>query len=74
MQSDEISFMILMIVFVGILFWYIMQRQSAFTKVRLQRGESINRLIDKFATGKEVAEFLETEQGKKLLEDPLPSE
>ena len=75
-MSEEILLNVLVAVaafaLIAGIFWYLMQRQKALMKTRLQRVESVNRLIEKFSTAKEVVEFLGTEQGKKLLEDPLP--
>ena len=72
MASDEFLLVVIAFIGVGILCWYLLQKQNARAKARLMRVESINRLIEKFSTAKEVIEFLETEQGKKLMEDPLP--
>lgn len=72
MASDEVLLVVLAFIAFGGIFWYLFQRQNSAARVRLQRAESINRLIDKFATGKEVTEFMQTEQGRKLLEDPVP--
>ena len=72
MQSDEFFFIIIIILLAGIVLLVLLQRRNTSAKARLSRAEAINRLIDKFATAKEVTEFLETEQGKKFLEDPVP--
>ncbi len=72
MQSDEFFLIIIIVLLAGIVLWYLLQRKNTLAKARLSRAEAINRLIDKFATAKEVTEFLETEQGKKFLEDPVP--
>jgi len=75
MASDDMVLAIaatgVLVVLVGFL-WHFMQKQGGMTKARLQRVETVNRLIEKFPTAKEVIDFLETEQGRKLLEDPLP--
>ena len=75
-MSEEILLDVLVVVaafaLIAGVFWYLLQRQNALMKARLQRVESVNRLIEKFSTAKEVTEFLATEEGKKLLEDPLP--
>lgn len=72
MASDEVLVVVLSFILVGGVFWYMLQRQNALAKARLQRVESVNRLIEKFSTAKEVIEFLDTEQGRKLLADPFP--
>ncbi|RPH38028.1 hypothetical protein EHM92_01140 [bacterium] len=72
MQSDELFFLIIIVLLAGIVLWYLLQRRNTSARIRLSRAEAINRLIDKFATAKEVIEFLETDQGEKFLEDPVP--
>ncbi len=73
MASDEFLMVVIAFTSVPAVFWYLFQRQNTVAKARLQRAESINRLIDKFGTAKEVIEFLQTEQGQKFLEDPAPT-
>lgn len=73
MSGDDVLGTILVIVSMGLLFWFLMHRMNTRAKTRLARVESVNRLIEKFSSAREVIEFLETEQGKKLLEDPLPA-
>ena len=76
MASDQILMVVIgvvvLLVLLGGVFWYLLQRQNALMKARLQRVESVNHLIEKFSTAKEVIEFLGTDQGRRLLEDPLP--
>ena len=56
---------------VGWVFYLFFRRYQVATQVRIQRNESFNRLIEKFGTAKEFAEFAQTPEGKKLLEDPM---
>ena len=72
MASDEFLLVVLLFVFIGLMFWFVLQKQNSLGKIRIQRVESINRLIEKFSTAKEVTEFLETESGSKLIDDPAP--
>ena len=52
--------------------WLLFRRYQVSTQVRIQRIESFNRLIEKFGSAKEFAEFAQTAEGKKLLDDPSP--
>ena len=61
----------LFILIAGVL-WFLLMRRNTVAKNRLMRAEAINRLVDKFGSAKEVAEFLKSEQGRKILEDPAP--
>ncbi|MFN0156820.1 MAG: hypothetical protein ACKVRP_01960 [Bacteroidota bacterium] len=72
MAADELLSVAIGMLLLGGVFWYLLQRQNMLAKARFHRAESINRLIDKFGTAKEVIEFLETEQGEKFLADPAP--
>ena len=49
-----------------LLFW----RYQVTTQARLQRVESFNKLIEKFGTAKEFTDFIQTEEGKKMIADP----
>ncbi len=77
MASNEVLLLVVAIVcafaLIGGGVWYVLQRQNALMKARLQRAETVNRLIEKFSTAREVTEFLDSEHGRKLLEDPFPS-
>jgi hypothetical protein len=57
--------------FVGWMFYLLYRRYQASSQVRLQKIDSFNKLIEKFGNGKEFLEFAQTEQGKKLLGDPI---
>ena len=76
METYQVLFVILFSTFGFILlgggFWYLLQRKNMLAKARLERIEAVNRLVEKFGTAKEVTEFLKTEGGRRLLEDPVP--
>ncbi|HEU4365939.1 MAG TPA: hypothetical protein VFT13_10810 [Candidatus Krumholzibacteria bacterium] len=55
----------------GWVLWLLFKRHQLQTQTRLRRNETLNRLIDKFGTSKEFVDFLQTEAGRKFLEDPL---
>jgi NADH:ubiquinone oxidoreductase subunit 5 (subunit L)/multisubunit Na+/H+ antiporter MnhA subunit len=68
------------IMFIGVLalagwvLWLLFRRYQMNTQIRLQRTEAFNKLIEKFSSATELAEFLGTDQGKKFLEDPMPQQ
>jgi hypothetical protein len=43
------------------------------TQTRLQRAEAFNKLLERFSSAKEFTDFLATEQGRKFLDNPMPS-
>jgi hypothetical protein len=68
---EETYMFIAALALVGWILWLFFRRYQMMTQARLQRTESFNRLIEKFGTAKEFAEFAGTEEGKKLLADPV---
>ena len=71
-QFHEETLMFIAVIFlVGRVLWLFFRRYQMSTQARLQRTESFNRLIEKFGSAREFAEFAQTEEGKKLLADPL---
>ncbi|TAK60894.1 MAG: hypothetical protein EPO24_06325 [Bacteroidetes bacterium] len=69
-HEETIMFVALMGL-VGWVLFLLFRRQQLTTQAKFQRIEAYNKLLEKFATAKEFAEFLDTDQGKKMLEDPM---
>jgi hypothetical protein len=57
---------------VGII-WLIFRVHKSRTQLRLARAEAYSRLLEKFSSTKEFSDFLQTEQGRQFVEDPLPA-
>jgi len=57
----------------GWVLWLVFRQYQLRTKARMQRTETFNRLIDKFGTAKEFVDFLQTDAGRRFMEDPLAS-
>ena len=55
----------------GWVLWLLFRRYQLSVQTRLQRTESFNKLIEKFGSAKEFAEFAQSPEGKKLLDDPM---
>ena len=72
MASDEVLLVALMVVLGGWIAWLFFRRQQFGSEARMKRAEVFNKLLDKFGTANEFVEFMETEQGKMFLENPLP--
>ena len=53
--------------------WLLFRRHQLGIRIQEQRIETINRLIDKFGTAKELVDFLQTDAGRRLLDDPHQS-
>lgn len=71
---EETYMFIALLMLAGWVLWLLFRRYQLSTQARLQRTEAFNKLIEKFGTSSEFVEFLNTEQGKKFLEDPLPQQ
>jgi hypothetical protein len=41
--------------------------------VRMKRAEAFNGLLERFGSAKEFTDFLQTDEGKKFLRDPMPA-
>ncbi len=70
--SDVLTILIVLS-FVAFLFWLGHRAYRAHMEARMRRAEGFNRLLDKFGSAKEFTDFLQTEQGKRFVEDPLPA-
>jgi hypothetical protein len=68
--ADVLMFAFLLAL-VGWVLYLFFRKYQVSTQVRIQRIESFNRLIEKFGNAKEFAEFAQSAEGKKLLEDPI---
>jgi hypothetical protein len=55
----------------GWVLWLVFRQYQLRTKARMQRTETFNRLIDKFGTAKEFVDFLQSDAGRRFMEDPL---
>jgi CDP-diglyceride synthetase len=69
-HEETIMFVALVGLFCWILFLLFRRHQLA-TQAKFQRIEAYNKLLEKFSTAKEFTDFLESEQGKNMLEDPF---
>jgi hypothetical protein len=59
------------IALVGWVLFLLFRRQQMHLQARMKRTEVFDHLIEKFTTSQEFIEFLKTDEGKKLIEDPL---
>jgi hypothetical protein len=70
----EDAIMIVMIpALAGWVLWLVFRHYQLRIAARTQRTETFNRLIDKFSTAKEFVDFLQSDAGRKFMEDPLAS-
>ncbi len=72
--NEETYMFVALLMLLGWVLWLLFRRYQMSTQARLQRAEAFNKLIEKFGTATEFIAFLNTEQGKKFLEDPLPQQ
>jgi hypothetical protein len=71
MIIEEAIMMVTVPALAGWVLWLVFRRYQLHVHARVQRTETFNRLIDKFGTAKEFVDFLQTDAGQKLLEDPI---
>jgi len=69
---EETYMMLGVAVLVGWLLYLLFRRFQVNAEARMKRTDAFNKLVEKFSTAKEFTEFLQTENGKKFIEDPLP--
>lgn len=71
-QVHEETFMFFfLLVLIGWVLWLLFRRHQIHLQARMKRTEVFDHLIAKFNTSQEFIEFLKTDHGKKLVEDPL---
>ena len=71
MMVEEVVLMISVTALTAWILWLVFKRFQVQTVARAQRAETFNRLIDKFGTAQEFVDFLQSDAGRKILEDPL---
>lgn len=71
MIVEELVLMIAVTALTAWILWLVFRRYQVQTHARAQRTETFNRLIDKFGTAREFVDFLQSDAGRKLLEDPI---
>ena len=71
MIAEEMVLMIAVTALTAWILWLVFKRFQVQTHARAQRTETFNRLIDKFGTSKEFVDFLQSDAGRKVLEDPI---
>lgn len=73
MDNVPVSDMVVMVCVFALVGWVLylfFRRYQTSMQVRLQTIESFNRLIEKFGTSKEFVDFVQTDEGKKLINAP----
>jgi hypothetical protein len=71
MIVEELVLMVAVTALAAWILWLVFKRFQVQTHARAQRTETFNRLIDKFGTSKEFVDFLQSDAGRKVLEDPI---
>ena len=61
----------LSVAFLALLACFISRRYQTGKEMRLQKIDAFNRMIEKFGTAKEFAEFANSEGGRRLLDEPI---
>ena len=71
MILEELVLMVAVTTLTAWILWLVFRRFQVLTHARAQRTETFNRLIDKFGTAREFVDFLQSDAGRKVLEDPI---
>ncbi|HEU4928567.1 MAG TPA: hypothetical protein VFU38_01955 [Candidatus Krumholzibacteria bacterium] len=71
MIVEEVVLMVAVTALTAWILWLVFRRFQVQTNARAQRTETFNRLIDKFGTAKEFVDFIQSDAGRKVLEDPI---
>lgn len=68
---EETILLVAVLALGGWVLFLLFRRQQIHLQARMKRTEVFDHLIEKFSTSQEFIEFLKTDQGKKLVEDPV---
>ncbi len=68
---EETILLVALLALGGWVLFLLFRRQQIHLQARMKRTEVFDHLIEKFSTSQEFIEFLKTDQGKKLVEDPI---
>jgi hypothetical protein len=70
-ESDTIM-MIAAAALAGWVLWLLYKRHELRARLKLERAAALNRLIEKAGTSQEVVDFLKSETGNRLFDEPAP--
>jgi hypothetical protein len=71
-ESDTIM-MIALAALAGWTLWLLYKRHELKARLKLERAAALNRLIDKAGTSQEVVDFLKSDAGTRLFDEPAPA-
>lgn len=71
MILEEVVLVVAVTALTAWILWLVFRRYQVQTYARAKHTETFNRLIDKFGTAKEFVDFLQSDAGRKVLEDPI---
>jgi len=72
MILEEVVMMIVLPALVAWILWLLYKHHELKVRVRLERAAALNRLIEKSDTTQEVVDFLKSEAGRRLFDEPTP--
>ena len=72
MILEEVVMMIVLPALVAWILWLLYKHHELKVRVRLERAAALNRLIEKSDTTQEVVDFLKSEAGSRLFDEPAP--
>jgi hypothetical protein len=64
--------MFALVALVGWVLWLFHKRHEMHARIKLERTAALTRLIDKAGSSQEVVEFLKSDPGSRLFDDPAP--
>lgn len=71
MVIEDVVLIVVAPLLAGWVCWLLFRRHQLHVQVRMRRDETLRLLIEKFDTGPEFVDFLASDAGRRLLEDPI---
>jgi hypothetical protein len=72
MILEEVVMMIALPALVAWALWLLYKRHELQARLKFERAAALNRLIEKAGTTQEVVDFLKSESGSRLFDEPAP--
>ena len=72
MILEEVIMMIALPALAAWALWLLYKRHELKARLKLERAAALNRLIEKAGTSQEVVDFLKSEAGNRLFDEPAP--
>ncbi len=72
MVPEDVVLIAVVPLLVGWILWLLFKRHQLRMHARMQQIQAFNRVVEKFGTGKEMIDFMESQAGRAMLGDLVP--